>query len=325
MSKRGRFTASTYARISLPRRFLMFWVRHLQQAVASLGEMWRTPAASMMTMAVLGVSLALPACFHLVLKNTQSLNTEWEHAAELTLFLNKNQSEQKQQQFVRRISLYPEIKSLRLISSEEGMEEFKLLSGFGAALDYLDENPLPAVVLVTPQAHLSSAQGAQMLLDKLLNEAEVAEGKLDIQWLERLEAMLDMLSQIIIIIAILLLTSVILIIGNTMRLAILNRRNEIEVLKLIGATDSFIQRPFLYTGLWFGVIGGLWAAILSEVMVIWMEQVVHKFVILYQSDFRLQGLSITEFLLLMLLAGGLGWLSSLRSVRYHINAIEPSA
>jgi len=325
MSKPDRFTASTYARISLPRRFLMFWVRHLQQAIASLGEMWRTPSASMMTIAVLGVSLALPASFHLLLKNTQTLSAQWEHAAEITLFLNKTQSVNKQQQFVRRIGLYPEIESVRYISSDEGMEEFKALSGFGEALNYLDENPLPAVVLITPQARLSSAQGAQMLLDKLLNEQEVAEGKLDIQWLERLEAMLDLVSQVIIIIAVLLLTSVILIIGNTMRLAILNRRSEIEVLKLIGATDAFIQRPFLYTGLWFGVISGILAATLSEIMLIWMEQVVHNFAVLYQSNFRLQGLSFSEFLLLMALSGALGLFSSMRSVRHHIKAIEPSA
>lgn len=310
-------------KVPLHKRFLMYWVNHFQQAIGSLGELWRTPMASLMTMAVLGISLALPASFHLLLKNAERVTANWDNAAEVSLFLQPGLSDKTTQNFIQRISLYTEVESVTYISKEQAVAEFREMSGFGNALDYLDSNPLPAVVQVTPKPQHASPAGAKLLLAKLQQEKEVEQGKLDIEWLERLHSIINLAVDSVVAIAFLLLASVLLIVGNTIRLNILNRRTEIEVMKLVGATDAFIHRPFLYTGLWYGLIGGLIAWVLTSSLVLWMESAVIEVAGLYQSDFRLLGLSFSEFLFMICLASVLGLISSFVTVKRHIYLIEP--
>lgn len=310
-------------KVPLHKRFLMYWVNHFQQAIGSLGELWRTPMASLMTMAVLGISLALPASFHLLLKNAERVTANWDNAAEVSLFLQPGLSDKTTQNFIQRISLYAEVEAVTYISKEQAVAEFREMSGFGNALDYLDSNPLPAVVQVTPKAQHASPAGAKLLLAKLQQEKEVEQGKLDIEWLERLHSIINLAVDSVVAIAFLLLASVLLIVGNTIRLNILNRRTEIEVMKLVGATDAFIHRPFLYTGLWYGLIGGLIAWVLTSSLVLWMESAVIEVAGLYQSDFRLLGLSFSEFLFMIGLASLLGLISSFVTVKRHIYLIEP--
>jgi len=311
-------------RISLWRRFTGFWINHLRQALNSLGDLWRTPGASLMTIAVIAVSLALPGGFHVLLKNLAGVGEQWRSATEISLFLRQDLSDTATQTFVKRVSLYPEVASVEFISPEQGLKEFKQNSGFADALDYLGHNPLPAVLVVTPAMRFSSPEGARQLLDKLRGEREVEQGKLDLEWLERLQALVGLIRQIVTLVAVLLLASVLLIVGNTIRLNILNRRSEIEVMKLVGATDGFIQRPFLYTGFWYGFIGGWLAWILIDLMVLWVESAVNRLADLYNSPFRLEGITLPEFGMLILLASALGLLASYTSVKRHIRKIEPS-
>ena len=228
--------------------------------------MWRTPLASMMTIAVLGLSLTLPATLYLVVKNVQQVSSGFEQASEISLFVKENMSEQETQTLVKRLALYAEVESVEFISKQQALTEFKDVSGFGQALEYLDSNPLPDVVLVTPTKRHRQPNAAKALLTKLENEREVDFGKLDIAWLERLNALLDLLKESVITIALLLLTSVTLIIGNTIRLSIMDKKEEIQVMKLVGATNTFIHAPFLWTGIWYGVIGGLFAFICVALM-----------------------------------------------------------
>jgi len=223
-------------------RFVMFFIRHLQQALASIGELWRMPTSSLLTMAVLGISLALPTTLHLLMKNGQQLRGSWDNAAEITLFVEEGLSENQTQKVLRRIGLYNQVNQVTYIAAEDALEEFKVLSGFGDALSYLDENPLPSVILVVPTAQYSSPEGARELLEKLQAQPEISFGKLDVTWLEKLTAIITLLDDAAFSLGILLLLAVILVIANTMRLSILNRREEIEVLKLVGATNDFIRR-----------------------------------------------------------------------------------
>ncbi|ATC95834.1 permease-like cell division protein FtsX [Pseudoalteromonas tunicata] len=295
----------------------------LRQGVHSLGEMWRTPAASLMTIAVLGLSLTLPATLYLVVKNVQLVSSGFENAAEISLFVKKDTTEQEAGSLVNRLRLYPEIAQVDYISKDDALAEFKVASGFGQALNYLDENPLPSVVLVTPTKRFTSAQAARELLLKLEQEREVDFGKLDIEWLERLNALLSLLRESVITIALLLLTSVILIIGNTIRLSIMDKKEEIQVMKLVGATNNFIQAPFLWTGIWYGLIGGLFSFIAIVVMMWWLASAVSHVAGVYQTEFILQGLSFNEFCLLVLLGIALGLSGSFLSVKRYIDAIEP--
>lgn len=172
------------------------------------------------------------------------MTASWNSAAEISLFINEGRSERTIQSLITRIETYPEVSDVNYINRDQALEEFQSLSGFGEALAYLDENPLPAVVTVTPSLKYSSPAGARQLLGKLEQEAEVSFGRLDIEWLERLQAVVKLLERTVLAIAALLVLAVVLVIGNTIRLAIMNRRTEIEVMKLVGATEAFIQRPF---------------------------------------------------------------------------------
>ncbi|GAA0812648.1 permease-like cell division protein FtsX [Colwellia asteriadis] len=310
---------------SLWQRLLMLPIRHLQQAVGSLGDLWRTPFTSVMTVFVLGISLALPATLHLFVKNAQHVSEQWDSSSQITLFLKLSTSEKSAKNLVNRIRLYNEVSEVHYISAEQALKEFKMLSGFGQSLEYLDKNPLPATVLVTPTQRSSKAQAANELLEKLLNEREVEQGKLDVEWLTRLEAMARLIEDIVLGVALLLCLSVVLIVGNTIRLAILNQKDAIAVMKLVGATDSFIQRPFLYAGIWYGIFGGILSCLCVALLAQYLESAITELTELYHSSFELQGLAFNEVMLLIAFAVTLGLLGSYLSVSQHIKAIEPNA
>ena len=306
-------------------RFADLIIRHVQQGIGSLGDLWRTPFTSIMTVLVLGISLTLPATLHLFVKNAKTVSEQWNSASEITLFLKLSVSDKSAQQLVQRLSLDPDIDSVKYISSEQALEEFKILSGFGDALEYLDDNPLPATLLVTPTKRASQAEAAEELLLKLEKERDVEQGKLDLEWLTRLQAMAKLLEDIVIGLALLLCLSVVLIIGNTIRLAILNQKDAIAIMKLVGATDAFIQRPFLYAGIWYGVLGGLVACFCVYILSLYLSNAIQHLTALYHSNFALKGLTSSESLLLVLSAVILGFSGSYISVRKHIKAIEPTA
>ncbi len=305
-------------------RIVMFFIRHIQHAMASMGELWRNPISSLMTMAVLGVSLSLPAALQVLVKNAETITESWNNAAEISLFIDKQRSERTIQSLLTRISAYPEVSAVTYINRDQALDEFQKLSGFGEALAYLDDNPLPAVITVTPDIQHASPNAARELLKKLELEPEVSFGRLDIEWLERLQAVVRLLERTVLAIAMLLVLAVVLVIGNTIRLAIMNRRTEIEVMKLVGATESFIQRPFLYTGIWFGVIGGVLAWLIINILVWYLDGALAELLGLYGSELEMQTLTLIELGELVLLASFLGWLGSYLSVRQHLRAIEPS-
>jgi len=307
------------------RSLLTLPVRHLQQAVGSLGDLWRTPFTSVMTVFVLGISLALPATLHLFVKNAQQVSEQWDSASQITLFLKLSTTEKSAQNLVKRIKLYSEVSDVHYISAKQALKEFKVLSGFGESLEYLNENPLPATILVSPTERSSQASAANELLVKLKQEREVDQGKLDLEWLTRLEAVARLIEDIVIGVALLLCMSVVLIVGNTIRLAILNQKDAIAVMKLVGATDSFIQRPFLYSGMWYGVFGGLLSCLSVAILAQYLTGSISELTDLYQSNFQLQGLAFNEALLLIAIAVILGLAGSYISVRKHIRAIEPNA
>lgn len=304
-------------------KFMYFWIHNLRQIITSIGEIWRTPLASAMTIGVMGLSLTLPATLHIIVKNVQSINLEWDSASEISLFLNDDLSEQQISSAIRRLRSYDEIEKLEYISKEDAVTEFKTLSGFGEALDYLESNPLPASFIVTPTKFHKQADPAKALLAKLEKEREIDFGKLDIDWLTRLNAIVSMLEEAVITVAILLMISVVLIIGNTIRLSIISRKEEIEVMKLVGATESFIQRPFVYTGIWYGLMGGVVAFLIVTFVIWWMQSAIGEISGLYMADFHIKGLTLNEFGALMLIASGLGFSGAFWSVHRHVKEIEP--
>jgi cell division transport system permease protein len=320
---KGRAKGASSSKVSVLQAFVMFFVSHVRQALSSLGELWRQPLASLMTIGVLGLSITLPSTLYIMVKNTEKITAGWEQASEISLFLTPNISANRSQQLVTRLNTWQEIEKVVYIPADDALKEFQHLSGLGDAIAYLEKNPLPDVVLVTPTDKNASPSAARALLDKLRQQREVDIGKLDIEWLERLYAVIAIASDLVMLIGVLLFIAVVLIIGNTIRLNILNKYDEIVVMKLVGATDAFIHRPFLYTGFWYGLLGGLMAWFAVIIILWWMDSSITTFAAMYQKEFNITGLTGSALLTMLGLSVLLGLLGSLISVQRHVRQIEP--
>jgi cell division transport system permease protein len=306
------------------RRLPNYLARHAQVALNSLGRLYRSPLASLMTAAVIGIALALPAGLYLLTGNLQQLSTQWDGSASISLFLQSTVSPQQSQVLHGRLLGWPEIESLQLINPDQALAEFRALSGFGEALDALDENPLPFVLTLKPAPQHADAGSATRLLEKLRALPEVELAQLDLQWVQRFNAIIDIVRRSIWVLAVLLGLAVLLITGNTIRLEIQNRRDEIEITKLIGATNGFIRRPFLYSGFWYGVMGAVLAGLLVELAFLQLHGPVRQLAVLYQSGFSLDTLSPIEGLALLLAGASLGLLGAWLAVGRHLATIEPA-
>jgi len=299
------------------------WLRdHLRVAVTSLGRLYRHGGTSLMTAAVIGIALSLPAAMQVLVSNAGAVSGSWEGSARISLYLKNNVSDADARALADTVRRMDGIAEVQLITAGQALAEFKQLSGFGDAAAVLDKNPLPAVLVIRPAD--TSPDAAAALQRQLAANPAVDQVRLDLQWLKRLNAILDIVRRVTDILAGLLALAVILVVGNTIRLEIGGRRTEIEVSKLLGATDSFIRRPFLYHGAWYGLAGGLIACVLVVVAVMLVEDPVSRLAGLYGSVFALQGLGFMGAL--GLLAGGslLGWAGSWLAVARHLRAIEPT-
>ena len=307
-----------------PARLRPWLSNHLRDALASLGRLYAEPVATLMTAAVIAIALALPTGLFIALSNVAQLSGDWDGSTQISLFLQTSVSKAEAQKLQARLKKHKDIKKVELIDKDKGLQQFREISGFGDALKYLDDNPLPIVLVVHPRMRTDQPDTAAQLVKQLGKIRQVELAQLDVQWVKRLYTFLEIANRSIWVIGSMLAVAVLLIIGNTIRLHIQNRREEIEVSKLIGASDAFIRRPFLYTGLWYGLIGGLLAWLITLVSLLLMEDPIHRLALLYHSDFRLSSLGIGNTLLLILISASLGLLGSWIAVSRHLKEIEPS-
>ena len=277
-----------------------------------------------MTAAVIAIALAMPSGLYLLLGNLERLSSSWDGQASLSVFLQQDITDDKARTLAAQVLDWPEVDSVQLITPSQALEEFGQQSGFADVLGVLEENPLPFVLIVLPAGDSIDPAAASALRDRFSRLPETALAQLDLQWVQRLAAILDIAQRVILIIGVLLALAVMLVIGNTIRLEIQNRRDEILVTKLIGATNGFVRRPFLYAGIWYGVLGALLAWLVVEAGFWLLAEPVSRLAGLYHSDFSLETLPL--LLLGVLLAGGtvLGLLGSWLAVGRHLAAIEPS-
>ncbi len=303
---------------------MAMWFRHNKQELQkSFRELLATPATSLMTITVLAIALALPAGLQVFLKNTQQLTPGFDNASRISLYLKLNATKKSVQKLVNNLSIRQDIIKVESITPEQGLKEFETRSGFGNALQYLDKNPLPYVLTITPSTAYASAEAAQTLLLELQKLLLVDKAQLDLEWIKRLQAMMSLAQKAVEALGAIFALAVILVVGNTIRLAIQNRRDEIKVIKLVGATNSFIRRPFLYSGIWFGLGGALLAWVMVMMTMSFLKQPVTHLAQAYASQFQLQGMSFKEVLTLLGSGAILGWLGSWIAVTRHINKIEP--
>ncbi len=305
-------------------RLRSYFGNHLRVSLASLGRLYVQPAATLMTAAVIAIALALPVGLYIALDNISKLSSGWDGTTQISLFLHTHVKKHDAQKLKQELEKHKHIKKVELIDKEQGLKQFSEISGFGDALKYLDSNPLPIVLVVHPKITVNQPDRTTSLVKKLEKNKLVELAQLDVQWVKRLHTFLEIANRSIWVVSTMLAIAVLLIIGNTIRLDIQNRREEIEVSKLIGASDAFIRRPFLYTGLWYGLIGGVLAWIVTLISLMLMENPIHKLALLYHSEFQLSGLGFENTLFLILISCLLGLIGSWIAVSRHLKEIEPS-
>jgi cell division transport system permease protein len=301
-----------------------YFARHAQTLVGSLGRMVNQPFATLMTMGVVAVALALPLLLSLFLSNMRTASGNWNDAFDLSVYMNKKAGGARAAAVAKQLRQRDDVATVRVITADQALAEFRDDSGFGKALDALSDNPLPDTLIVTPTLAASTPQGTDALKQAIAAIADVQTVQLDTEWVKRLHAMLDILRRVVVLTAGLLGMGVVLIVGNTIRLDILNRRAEIEVMKLVGASDGFTRRPFLYSGIWYGLGGGLMALILVALAAVILAKPVDTLAKAYGSQFHLKGLGFTAAAGVLALAVALAWLGSWLAATRHIRGIEPT-
>lgn len=300
-----------------------YLTHHRKVARDSAQRLWRTPLASLMTWTVMGVALALPVALLLLLASLQGVSAGWESSARVTAYLAMEIPLEQARELQQEIAGDGRVAAVELVDREQALAEFRASSGLADALDYLEENPLPHTLLVTPDEAARSAAGVEGLVRFVEALDGVERVQVDLGWLQRLNAMTDLLARAVWALAILLAAAVVLVIGNTVRLAIENRRDEILVAKLVGGTDAFVRRPFLYTGAWFGLGGGVVAWLLIQLSLWWLNGPIERLAGLYRSEFSLEGPGFDGALALIIIAMLLGWLGAWLAVKRHLDDIEP--
>ncbi len=319
-SRRNSGRRSASARLP---RFTNLLIDHARVLVASLGRLASQPLSTLMTVAVIGIALALPAGLQLLVSNVRALSGHWQGAAELSVYLQPDVELTAAEKLADGLRADPWIAEVQLISADSALAEFRESSGFGDALEALPENPLPHVIVVLPAADRQSSEDVATLRDKLEEDLPAELVQADTEWVARLQAMLEVVRRVVLLAAVMLAVGVVIIVGNTIRLDIQNRRDEIEVTKLIGGTDAFIRRPFLYTGIWYGLMGGLLALALVASSLWALDEPIRRLSGLYGSGFRLQGPGFAGGVGLTLAGMVLGWLGSWASATRNMRRIEP--
>ena len=301
-----------------------WFARHAQVLVGALGRLVQQPLASVMTTSVIGVALALPLLLGVLLENCRTATADWNQALELSVYLQKRAPTSRAEAFARQLRGRSDVAAVKVISAETALAQFRITSDFGVALDALGDNPLPDTLMVTPTVAASTPEGLAALRSMIAAAPDVQSVQADTEWVKRLHAIMEMLRRVVWLTAAILGAGVVLVIGNTIRLDILNRRSEIEVMKLVGATNAFARRPFLYAGVLYGLGGGVLAVILVMVALLLMTAPVQRLADLYESRFHLNGLGVGATAKVLFLATVLGWSGSWLASARHIRAIEPA-
>jgi len=303
---------------------LATWLeRHLQTLVGSLGRLMRRPFATLLSTLVIGVALALPGALHIVLTNARTLSAGLGDSVQLSLYLRRETTPEQARKVQLAVEARTEVAGTVLVSPDEGLREFAALAGIGEALKMLTANPLPWLVKVRPAPPHDSVDGVAALAASLreLPETELVEA--DTAWVRRLQAIVAVLRRTALLAAAILALGVVAIVGNTVRLEIDARRAEIEVTRLVGGSNAFVRRPFLYSGFWQGLGGSLIALALLGGGLLALEAPVAGLAAAYGSPFRLSGLAFTEVLAVAAAGALLGLLGAWLAAGYHLRRIEP--
>jgi cell division transport system permease protein len=300
-----------------------WFLRHVQALLSSAGHLARAPVATVFTVLVMGLALALPLALDVLVRNVRTATGDFSGAISLSVYLRTDIAAARAQQLARSAREHVGAGTVRLITSAEALEQFRRQSGFGEALDALESNPLPNVLAITPAAGSADPAAMESLRRYLAAWPEVETVQVDGDWVARFNAILEVLRRLLLLAAGLLGLGVIAVVGNTIRLEIQNRRAEIEVTKLVGGTNAFVRRPFLYTGALYGLLGGLTAFLLVAAGLQLLSPAAAHLAQAYGSHFRLGGPALQDLGTLIGAGTVLGWVGSWLATARQLSRIEP--
>lgn len=272
-----------------------------------------------MTIAVIGIALALPAALDVTIRSFAPLATSLQKHASISVFLKHGIGDQEAGDIALVLRKRPNVAAVDLIPAPQALQEFKILSGLGAALDNLEENPLPTTLILTPTGDGGDKESLQRLVADITSLPGVDTVQIDAAWLERLQALFQIAGKIMGVLSAFFVLAVVIVVANTVRLLTELHRENIHIAKLVGATDAYVLRPFLYTGLLLGLTGGALALGLVQAAITWIEPEIQTLARLYQSQLSIVTPGWNEILTLLVAAAALGiggaWLAAGRSLR----------
>jgi len=306
--------------MKIKRLFKSYFISHLRNCITSIGTMWREPLGSIITIIVIGIALALPTGLMVLLVNVQKLNTSWDNGVQLTVFLKSSLTEVSLKN-KQAILQQPIITNSQYISPESALTEFEQATGQADLLHYLDKNPLPPTLMIKLKTK-TTTQEIETLMQQIKQWPEVAQLQLDKSWIQRLNALLKLADTLVTITTIILALAVFFITGNTIRLNIEKRKRHIIITRLIGATNAFIRREFLYLGFWYGMLGGIIAWLIVAISIAILNGPVNELASLYQSNFVLAGLDSKNSGMLLVLGVTLGISGAWISVGTYLDKLE---
>ncbi|WP_275077004.1 permease-like cell division protein FtsX [Providencia rettgeri] len=289
----------------------------------ALADMLRQPLATFLTIMVIAISLTLPSLCYVVWKNVSQAAAQWYPTPQLTVYLDKSLDEQGGQNVVTQLQALEGVDHVNYLSRDQAMSEFRSWSGFSTALDMLEENPLPAVAIITPKIDFEGSDVLTTLRDRVGQVDGIEEVRMDDSWFARLASLTGLVGKIASVIGILMIVSLFLVIGNSVRLNIFARRDTINVMKLIGATDGFIMRPFLNGGIVLGGVGAIISLAMTFLLVWQLGSGVAQVANVFGTQFHIEGLLWEESLLILLLSAMVGWIAAWLATLQHLRHFTP--
>ena len=290
----------------------------------TFNDLLKRPVNTFMTVMVIAISLALPTTCYLVWKNIHTAASQWYPTPQLTVYLNKSLSNEQGQQLAEQLKGLDGVDNIIYLSKTQALQEFREWSGFDSALDMLEGNPLPAVVMLLPKAEARETAQLKTMRGEALKRVGVDDVRLDDGWFTRLTTLTGLIATIAGVLATLMIVAVFLVIGNSIRLSIFSRRDSINVMKLIGATDGFILRDFLNNGALLGLCGAMVAIVITQFTVFAFTAAVSQVASVFGTQFALQGIGWDEALLLLIIATMIGWSAAWLSTMRHLSNFNPT-
>lgn len=314
---------NTTAKKALPKRPgntgtnpLAAWFNQQRSAIQfSMERLWFNPISTWITLAMIAIALSLPTSLYLLLKNMQTLTADKREIPTITLFLKHSVTEQQAEDMAELIEGFTEVAQVEPITRAQALEKFSKITGMAETLSTLGENPLPNALVITPNQQLlgDGSLDIEAFSTKFKKYTEVDTVQIDVEWIQRLQAILRIAERIMLVISVLLGLTVLLVVGNTIRLDIENRKDEIRVTRLIGATHAYVRRPFLFGGVWLGLFGGVLSLVIVHFGLLFLVNPVQALARLYGGTFTITGVNILmtlEILVASSLLGGIGaWLA----------------